>query len=76
MSLSRKKKEFLSACKKEKGKIGRLDVISQISPIACKRLFPYQITMILFTVTKRPTDSIICFVKAHLSLDTFIIGAT
>ena len=39
------------------------------------KAIPIHITMRLFIVARIPTDSIICFVKAHLYLDPFITGA-
>jgi hypothetical protein len=48
---------------------------NQTNPRACIKLFPLKMTMRLFNVTRMPIDSIVCFVKAHLNLDTCIIGA-
>lgn len=70
-----RKNSLRYGCKKEK--IGScIDLRSHTNPSACIRLFPYQTTIRLFTVTKMPTNSIICFVRAHLSSDAFIVGAT
>jgi hypothetical protein len=76
---SARENKFRSACeKKEKKKMRHYlrTLLNQTSPKTCIRLFPYQMTIRLFIVTKMPTNSIRCFVRAHLFLDTFIKGAT